>query len=64
VHPVTPAPYLRDWQRNYDYVLMLNAGGAGDLSRYVPDRLSLIAASDVAALFRIRRCAAAAAAGP
>jgi hypothetical protein len=58
VHPVTPTPYLRDWQRNFDYVLMLNAGGAGDLSRYLPDRLSLIAASDVAALFRIRRSAA------
>jgi hypothetical protein len=58
VHPVTPTPYLKDWQRNYDYVLMLNAGGAGDLSHYVPDRLSLIAASDVAALFRIRNPAA------
>jgi hypothetical protein len=55
VHPVTPAPYLHDWQRNFDYVLLLNAGGAGDLSRYLPDRLDLVAAHDVAALYRIRQ---------
>jgi hypothetical protein len=55
VHPVTPAPYLADWQRNYDFVLLLNAGGAGDLASFRPDLLRLVAARDVAALFRIRR---------
>jgi hypothetical protein len=54
VNPLVPAPYLRDWWRNYDDVLLLNAGGAGDLTRYLPDRLTLLAATDVAALFRIR----------
>jgi hypothetical protein len=54
VHPVTPAPYLRDWQRNYDFVLLLNAGGAGDLRRFLPDRLDLLGAADVAALYRVR----------
>jgi hypothetical protein len=62
VHPVTPAPYLANWQRTYDDVLLLNAGGAGDLTHYLPDRLALIAATDVAALFRIRHPATAAAA--
>jgi len=54
VHPVTPSPYLRDWPHNYDYVLLLNAGGAGDLRRFLPDRLALLAAADVAALYRVR----------
>lgn len=55
VHPVTPAPYLADWRRNFDDVLLLNAGGAGDLSQYLPGVLHLIAARDVAALYRIVR---------
>ncbi len=55
VHPVTPAPYLADWQHGYDYVLLLNAGGAGDLRAFLPGELRLVAASDVAALYRIRR---------
>lgn len=54
VHPVTPAPYLADWQHHFDAVLLLNAGGAGDLTRFLPDKLRLVAASDVAALYRIR----------
>jgi hypothetical protein len=54
VHPVTPAPYLRNWQRNYDFVLLLNAGGAGDLRRFLPERLTLLTSADVAALYRVR----------
>ncbi len=54
VRPTTYAPYLTNWQRNFDYVLLLDAGGAGDLSHYLPDRLTLLASADVAALFRIR----------
>jgi hypothetical protein len=50
-----PGPDLRNWQRDYDYVLLLNAGGAGDLRRFLPDRLALLAATDVAALYRIQR---------
>jgi hypothetical protein len=54
VHPVTPSGYLTDWQSNFDYVLLLNAGGAGDLHSFLPNRLTLLAAADVAALYRIR----------
>jgi hypothetical protein len=53
VHPVTPAPYLADWPHQFDAVLLLNAGGAGDLSAFLPDKLRLVAARDVAALYRI-----------
>lgn len=55
VHPVTPAPYLTGWQQNFDDVLLLNAGAAGDLARFLPDRLQLVVSGDVAALYRIRR---------
>jgi hypothetical protein len=55
VHPVTAAPYLADWQHHFDAVLLLNAGGAGDLRQFLPGELTLVAASDVAALYRIRR---------
>ncbi len=54
VHSIQPEPYLRNWQCNYDYVLLLNAGGAGDLQRFLPDHLALLAATDIAALYRIR----------
>jgi hypothetical protein len=54
VHPVTPAPYLAGWRGGYDYVLLLNAGGAGDLRRFLPGELDLVAARDVAALYRVR----------
>jgi hypothetical protein len=55
VHPVTPAPYLRDWAQNFDEVLLLNAGGAGNPAAFLPDRLQLVIARDVAALYRIRQ---------
>ena len=55
VHPVTAAPYLADWQHHFDEVLLLNAGGAGDLRQFLPGEMTLVAASDVAALYRIRR---------
>jgi len=49
------APYLAHWQSDFDYVLLLDAGGAGDLHRYLPDRLQLLESTDCAALFRIVR---------
>lgn len=55
VHPVTPAPYLADWQHHFDDVLLLEAGGAGDPATFLPDRLHLIVARDIAALYRINR---------
>jgi hypothetical protein len=38
----------------YGYVLLLNAGGAPNLA-LAPKRLALVASSDIAALFRVRR---------
>ncbi len=46
-------PYLAGWERNFDYVLVLDAGGAPELAELMPTRLSLISRSDMAALFRI-----------
>jgi hypothetical protein len=51
----TFAPYLEDWRHDFDYVLLLNAGGAGDLTQFLPDKLQLVVQTDVAALFHIRR---------
>ena len=38
----------------FDSVLLMQAGGQPDLAHYASDRLSLIAGSDTAALFRVR----------
>jgi hypothetical protein len=54
VHAARPAPYLAAWQSRFDYVLLLNAGAAGDPRGYLPDRLALLVATDVAAVYRIR----------
>ncbi len=47
-------PYMADWRHDFDYVLMLNPGGAGDLNQFLPDKLQVVTQTDVAALFRIR----------
>jgi len=57
-------PYLADWTRKFDYVLVMLAGGATDLETFRPDRLELLARSDIAALFRVRSEATAAAPSP
>ncbi len=51
---VADAPYLQDWQRKFDYVLLLAAGAAGDVSGLRPDRLELVEQTEFATLFRIR----------
>ena len=43
----------------YDHLLLLEAGGEPDLGNYAADRLSLLARSDIAALFRVRPSACA-----
>jgi hypothetical protein len=48
------APYLADWRANFDYVLVMDAGAAGDLSRF-RDGLTLLRQTDFAALLRIER---------
>ena len=48
-------PYLADWRSQFDYVLVLNAGVAGDLHEYWPDRLLFLGQNDFSALFRIKK---------
>ena len=48
------APYLRDWRGDFDYVLLLDAG-AIDAAKVRPDAMRLVASSDIAALYRVRR---------
>jgi hypothetical protein len=43
------APYLRSWEKKFDFVLLLAAGAAVDLSR--------LDQTEFAALFRVRRAA-------
>ncbi len=40
----------------FDFLLLLDAGGEPDLAGYQPDRLALVRAGDVAALFRVLPC--------
>ena len=48
-------PYLADWRSQFDYLLVLNAGVAGDLHEYWPDRLFFLGQNDFSALFRIKK---------
>jgi hypothetical protein len=48
-------PFLVDWSRKFDYVLLLNAEGAGDLETFLPDRLQLLDRRGIAALFKIKK---------
>ncbi len=43
----------------YDYLLLLDAGGESDVAHFAADRLRLIAATDAAALFRVKPTACA-----
>jgi hypothetical protein len=47
------APFLDNWPARFDYVLLLNAG-ATNAAAVRPDRLTLLNASDMAALYRVR----------
>jgi hypothetical protein len=48
-------PYVANWRSRFDYVLVLNAGMAGDLRNFLPDRLELLEQTRFAALFRIKK---------
>jgi hypothetical protein len=59
-HPMTDEdkgryPFLDDWDRNFDYVLLMNADGAGDLRNFLPAKLELLDRQGFAALFRIKK---------
>jgi hypothetical protein len=47
-------PFLVDWSSKFDYVLILNAEGAPDLEKFLPDRLQLVARQGIAALFKVK----------
>jgi hypothetical protein len=49
----TKFPYLKDWRSKFDFVLVLNAGGVPGRENFLSPELSLLAATDVAALYRI-----------
>jgi hypothetical protein len=48
-------PFLADWERKFDYVLLMNADGAGELGNFLPDKLELLDRRGIAALFRIKK---------
>lgn len=49
------APYLAHWRTDFDYVLVLNADGAGgDLDGFLPEVLTPLRRTGMAALFRVR----------
>jgi hypothetical protein len=48
-------PFLPHWEQKFDYVLLLNAEGAGNLAQFLPDKLELLDHRGIAALFRVRK---------
>jgi hypothetical protein len=48
-------PVPPDWRKDFDYVLLLDAGGEPDLVGWAAGRMDLLRATDAAALFRIRK---------
>jgi hypothetical protein len=51
-------PFLANWTDHFGYLLVLNAEGARDLDRFLPDKLELVDRKGIAALFRVRQSAA------
>jgi hypothetical protein len=47
-------PFIANWSDRFDYLLVLNAEGAGDLNHFLPDKLELVDHQGLAALFRIK----------
>jgi len=47
-------PIRPDWRSRFDYVLLLDAGAEPDLAGWAGDRMTLLRATDAAALFRVR----------
>jgi hypothetical protein len=55
IDPTWPAPYLKNWPANFDFVLVFNAEGVDDLPHLLPDKLQLLNHSGFAALFSVRK---------
>jgi hypothetical protein len=47
-------PYLRNWQRNFDYVLLLPVRAIPEARGIFPDELELLKINSFAALYRVR----------
>lgn len=48
-------PFLTGWSQKFDYVLVLNADGASNLDRFLPNQLQLVDRRGIAALFQVRK---------
>ena len=48
-------PFLTAWRKKFDYVLVLNADGAPNLDRFLPNQLQLVARRGIAALFKVKK---------
>ena len=48
------SPHLAGWTAKFDYVLLLNAGGADGMSAFLADRLEPLTGNRTAALYRVR----------
>jgi hypothetical protein len=48
-------PFLTGWSQKFDYVLVLNAEGAPNLDRFLPNQLQLVDRQGIAALFKVRK---------
>jgi len=46
-------PFLRDWQRRYDYVYLINPAGSPDASHFMPATLSVVTTTPSALVWRI-----------
>ena len=48
-------PFLISWNLKFDYVLVLNADAAKDVSSFLPDRLEFLDEKGIAALFKVKK---------
>jgi hypothetical protein len=48
-------PFLLDWPKKFNYVLVLNAEGAPDLEHFLPDHLQFVERRGIAALLKVRK---------
>jgi hypothetical protein len=47
-------PFLEHWQSDFDYVLVLSAGGLPDAPHWLPEKLEYVRGNRMTALYRVR----------
>jgi hypothetical protein len=52
---ITAAPCLSHWEKSFDWLLLLDAGGDPDANRLLPSKLELVRLTPYAALYRVRK---------